>query len=418
MKIAVVGSGIAGLSAAWLLNQSKIHNITLFEAADYFGGHSNTVDVTLDGVTYPVDTGFLVHNPNTYPNLIAFFKFLNINVVETDMSFSIKLVDKNIEWAGTNLSTVFSQRKNIFKPSFWKMIKDIMRFNRSAQENLILSRQHKWTLGELLQAKGYSNQFRDWYLIPMGAAIWSTSTEEMMLFPAENFIQFCINHSLLQVEGRPKWRTVKKGSREYVKKIIKDLPRAFLNEPVLSVSRGEKVLVTTPHRIEEFDKIIFATHSDTCLKIIKDLTEAEIEILGNLKYQSNIAYLHTDESLLPESQKVWSAWNYISETDQLSNRAVGVSYLINKLQPLPFKQQIIVTLNPSHLPEAGKTIKIINYDHPIFDQAAIDSQKKIHLIQDSKHTFFAGAYCGFGFHEDGIKAGVEVAKLLGAKIPW
>lgn len=418
MKIAVIGSGISGLTSAWLLNRTAGFDVTLFESSDYLGGHSNTVDVTLDGVTHPVDTGFLVHNPNTYPNLIALLKHLNVEVIESDMTFSVKLGERKIEWAGTNLKTVFSQKKNLISPSFWKMILDIMHFNKNVHAYLELSRHKKLSLGELLVEKKYSREFCDWYLIPMGAAIWSTSTEDMRKFPAENFLQFGINHSLFQVEGRPVWRTIKNGSREYVKKIANELPRIFLNEPVLSVNRSEKITVTTASRVESFDKVIFATHTDITAKILQDKTPAEKEILEKVEYSENIAYLHYDKSHLPDSQNVWSAWNYFSETDANSKQAVAVSYLISKLQPLPFKEPIIVTLNPMRVPDPSKTIKTIIYHHPLFDQKAIDAQKMLSEIQGDNHTYFAGAWCGYGFHEDGLKSGIVVAKMLGAKVPW
>ena len=418
MKIAVIGSGISGLSAAWLINRTQSNEVTLFEAANYLGGHSNTVDVTLEGITYPVDTGFLVHNPNTYPNLVALFELLGVEIVETDMSFSVKLNDHKIEWSGDNLFTVFNQKKNLFRPGFWKMILDILRFNKEAQKNLEYSRSKSLSLGELIREKKYSDEFRDWYLIPMGAAIWSTSTEEMIQFPAENFIQFCINHSLLQVEGRPLWRTVKNGSREYVKKMAVELPRIFLNEAVLEVKRGESVEIVTSNRTEKFDKVIFATHSDQTLKILKDASLEEKKVLSQVRYQPNIAYLHTDESLLPESKRIWSAWNYFSHSDKLNKQGVAVSYLINKLQPLPFKSSIIVTLNPNYLPMDSKILRTFHYEHPMFDGPAILAQKLLSSIQGQNKTYFAGAWCGYGFHEDGLKSGIEVAKLLGAKIPW
>ena len=418
MKIAVIGSGISGLSSAWLLNRVEGAEVTLFESSDYLGGHSNTVDVTLEGVTHPVDTGFLVHNPNTYPNLIAFLKLLNVDIIETDMTFSVKLGEKKIEWAGTNLMTVFSQKKNLFNFRFWKMILDILRFNKEVHGYLEYSRENKLSLGELLIEKKYSHEFCQWYLIPMGAAIWSTSNEDMNKFPAENFLQFGINHSLFQVEGRPVWRTIKKGSREYVKKIAKDLPRIHLNEPVLSVTRADSVLITTDKRVEKFDKVIFATHADITMKILQDATVLEKEIIGSVEYSKNTAYLHYDESHLPDSKKVWSAWNYFSETDVNNNQAVAVSYLISKLQPLPFKAPIVVTLNPMRIPDPAKTIKTIIYHHPLFDQKAINAQKRLPDIQGENHTYFAGAWCGYGFHEDGLNSGIAVAKMLGAKIPW
>jgi predicted NAD/FAD-binding protein len=340
-------------------------------------------------------------------------------VVETDMSFSVKLDDRAIEWSGDNLTTVFAQKKNLLRPGFWRMIFDILRFNKESLENLEISRQKKLSLSDLLREKKYSDEFRDWYLIPMGAAIWSTSTEEMLLFPAENFIQFCINHSLLQVEGRPLWRTVKNGTREYVKKMARDLPRIFLNEPVLEVRRTENgVEIITPKRQESFDKVILATHSDQMLTMLKDISPEEKNILSQVRYQPNKAYLHTDETLLPKSKRIWSAWNYISESDKLNKRAVAVSYLINKLQPLPFNAAVIVTLNPPHQPNPEKVIKVFEYDHPVFDQPAIEAQKILSSIQGKNKIYFAGAWCGHGFHEDGLKSGMDVAILLGAKIPW
>lgn len=418
MKIAIIGSGISGLSCAWLLNKTEGVEVTLFESADYLGGHSNTIDVTLDGITHPVDTGFLVHNPNTYPNLIALLKHLNVEVIDSDMTFSVKLGERKIEWSGTDLTTVFAQKKNLLNPGFWKMILDIVHFNKRVHEYLVHSRTHKLSLGELLKEKKYSKEFCDWYLIPMGAAIWSTSTEDMVKFPAENFLQFGINHSLFQVDGRPVWRTIKNGSREYVKKIADSLPRVFLNEAVLAVKRAEKVEVLTNKRSEMFDKVVFATHTDITSKILKDASPAEKDILDNVQYSENIAYLHYDKSLLPDSKKVWSAWNYFSETDEKNKQGVAVSYLISKLQPLPFNVPIVVTLNPMRAPAADKIIKKIIYHHPMFDQKAIDSQKKLSAIQGQNNTYFSGAWCGYGFHEDGLLSGMNVARMLGAKIPW
>ncbi len=420
MKIAVIGSGIAGLSAAWLLNRTAGREVSLFEAGDYLGGHSNTIDVTLEGFTHPVDTGFLVHNPLTYPNLIAFFKLLNIEVVETEMTFSVKLNQQKIEWAGNNLFTIFSQKKNLFNPRFWKMILDILRFNKKAKTHLQYARKHQISLGELLKLEKYSNEFRDWYLLPMGAAIWSTATAEMLLFPAENFIQFCLNHSLLQSSGRPVWRSVKNGSRQYVQKIASELPQVFLNEAVLAVTREKKVVkvFTAKNRTEYFDNIVLATHSDQALALLKDASPFEKEVLSKIRYQPNTAYLHTDELLLPDSKAVWSAWNYRSESDTLNGQAVSVSYLINHLQALPFKAPVIVTLNPIDKPRADKLLRTIEYRHPVFDRAALDSQKKLATIQGENKTYFAGAWCGYGFHEDGLKAGMNAAHLLGATIPW
>lgn len=421
MKVAVIGSGISGLSAAWLLSKSDKMEVSLFEAQNYFGGHSNTVDVLHKGVTHPVDTGFLVHNPNTYPNLLALFEALNVKTIETDMSFSVKIMDEDIEWAGTNLWSVFANKKNLFRPRFWRMILDIMRFNKSALRYLELAKKNHMTLGQLLKIEKYSEEMKNWYLIPMGAAIWSSSTEEMLGFPAENFIQFCLNHSLLQVEGRPKWRTVAGGSKVYVAKMIEKIQKAHLNEPVVSVIRAtnnSKITVTTSQREEIYDKVIFACHSDQILKIFKSINDEEKSLLSKVRYQKNQAYLHWDQALLPDSKQVWSAWNYTSQTDQTNQNAVTVTYLINKLQPLPFEDPIMVTLNPIHLPDENKTFKVIEYEHPVFDQPAIDAQKKLSTIQNKNNALFAGAWCGYGFHEDGLKAGISAANILGVKASW
>ena len=421
MKVAVVGAGIAGLSSAWLLNRKSGVEVSLFEAAHYLGGHSNTIDVELEGHSYPVDTGFLVHNPNTYPNLIAFLEKLNVKVVNSQMTFSVKLLGEKIEWAGTNIKTVFAQKKNIFSFKFWQMILDIIKFNKQAEVYLQESAKHHWTLGDLLKEKKYSMSFADWYLLPMGAAIWSTSRNEMMNFPASTFIQFGLNHSLFQVQDRPTWRTIERGAREYVKKIAAELKDVHLNEPVLEVYRGDKVKIKTQKGEYEFDKIIFATHADQTVQMIKDLDTHELSIIGDVKYSDNIAYLHTDETFLPEDKRIWSAWNYISEpaaSPAVSLNTVCVSYLINELQPLPFKSPIIVTLNPAHAPKAEKIIKKLHYQHPQFDNKAIQAQEKLSEIQGKNHSYYAGAWCKYGFHEDGLNSGINVAKYFGVEVPW
>ncbi len=419
MRIAVIGSGISGLSSAWLLSRDQRFQVSLFEAQSRFGGHSNTVDVELHGTKHPVDTGFLVHNPNTYPHLLKLFECLQVKTIETDMSFSVSLIDLGLEWAGTDLSSVFADKKNLVRPRFWRMIFDIIKFNKKAPLYLQELETQSLSLGELLKEKKYSQEFISWYLIPMGAAIWSSTTKEMLKFPASTFIHFCINHSLLQVEGRPKWRTMEGGSRVYVNKMISEIPNAFANEAVLKVEHVDLGLkVTTAQRAEVFDKVIFACHSDQILEIFPTMSEVEKNKISKIRYQKNQAFLHWDRDLLPRSEKVWSAWNYQSQTDVLNNQAVSVTYLINKLQPLPFSAPVMVTLNPFKKPAEEKTIRVIPYEHPVFDGPAIDAQKSLDEIQNLSGALYAGAWCGYGFHEDGLKAGIKVAKLLGAKIPW
>lgn len=417
MKIAVVGSGIAGLSAAWLL--AKQHEVSVFEAADYAGGHSNTVDVSLDGLTAPVDTGFLVHNDRTYPNLIALFKLLKLDTPASDMSFSVKLPHLNLEWAGASLSTLFVQKRNLVRPGFWRMIRDILNFNKRATTLLSDVKGSGLTLGQLLNREGYSVEFRDWYLLPMGAAIWSSPMDEMADFPAETFIQFCLNHGLLQINDRPQWKTIRGGSREYVKRLVADIGDVRLNTPVLSVKRDQAgVAVSTAQGTEWFDRVVLATHSDQSLAILSDALPAEREILEAVRYQPNTAYLHTDSDLMPRKRSAWSAWNYYSGAEQHGKFPVAVTYWLNLLQPLPFAQDVMVTLNPPTPPRADKTLKVIEYAHPLLDTAAYAAQQALPDVQGLDRVYFCGAWTGYGFHEDGLKAGMAVANLLGVYAPW
>jgi predicted NAD/FAD-binding protein len=417
MKIAVVGSGIAGLSAAWML--SKSHAVTVYEAASYAGGHSNTVDVALDGLTAPVDTGFLVHNDRTYPNLIALFKLLKLDTPASDMSFSVKLPHLNLEWAGANLSTLFVQKRNLIRPGFWRMVRDILNFNKRSQALLSEMRGSGLTLGQLLEREGYSAEFRDWYLLPMGAAIWSSPMDEMADFPAETFIQFCLNHGLLQVNDRPQWKTIRGGSREYVKRLVADIGDVRLNTPVISVTReASGVAITTAQGVELYDRVILATHSDQSLAILQDAHPEERDVLSAVRYQANTAYLHTDIDLMPTRRAAWSAWNYYSGAEQQGQYPVAVSYWLNLLQPLPFSQNVMVTLNPPIPPKAEKTIQVIEYAHPLLDTAAYEAQKTLPSVQGLDRVYFCGAWTGYGFHEDGLKAGMAVANLLGSFAPW
>lgn len=418
MKIAVIGSGIAGLSAAWLLTRSQ-HQVTVFEAADYAGGHSNTVDVSLDNLHYPVDTGFLVHNDRTYPNLIALFKLLNIDTTASEMSFSVKLPHENLEWAGADLTTLFAQKRNLIRPQFWGMIRDILNFNKRSHELLAKSRGSNQTLGELLTEQGYGQAFRDWYLLPMGAAIWSSPMDEMADFPAETFIQFCINHGLLQINDRPQWKSIRGGSREYVKRLCADIGDVRLNAAVRTVVRSSAgVEVTTDNGTKFFDHVILATHTDQALNILKDALPAEQSVLAAIRYQPNVAYLHTDANLMPLRRKAWSAWNYYTGDLQDGRRPVAVTYWLNRLQVLPFQRGVFVTLNPPTPPKASETIKVIEYAHPLLDNAAYAAQLNLDAIQGLDRVSFCGAWAGYGFHEDGLKAGMAVAQKLGASIPW
>ena len=420
LKIAVIGSGISGLAASYRLGQIG-HKVTLFEAADYFGGHTHTVDVRIGDVSYGVDTGFLVFNHKTYPNLVALFQELDVETVATDMSFSVKfpLLKHTLEWSGGNLDTVFAQRRNLFNPRFIRMLRDIMRFNKETTA-LALNPEHQdhsQSLGSYLSAHQYSTEFRDWYLLPMAGCIWSCPTGQMMAFPLSTFVRFCHNHGLLQVNGRPQWHTVKGGARHYVDKMLAAIPDKRLNCAVHTVMRtdaaGAKLIcVESDAGTECFDHVVMAGHSDQSLNLLKDGSEDERSILSAVGYQANRAVLHTDDSCLPANKKTWSAWNYQSRNG--AEPQVCVHYLINMLQPLPFKESVIVSLNPIDPPDHAKVIASYDYAHPVFDAAAIAAQGKLELIQGVCNTWFAGAWTGYGFHEDGLKSGLAVAQAIAA----
>lgn len=418
LKIAVIGGGIAGLGASWLLGRK--HAVTLFEAGNYAGGHANTVNITVDGLAHPVDTGFLVFNRRTYPNLCGLFRELQVPVAESDMSFSASLTERDIEWAGSGLGALFGQKSNLVRPAFWGMLRDILRFNR---ETTRLAREHAapdLSLGAYLDANHYSAAFRDWYLLPMAAAIWSCPTQQMLAYPLTTFLRFCHNHGLLQIIDQPQWMTVRGGSREYVQRMLSGIPDLRLNAPVLGVVRDASgVNLFTSGGGERFDAVVFACHSDQALRILGNAaTPAERAVLGAVKYQPNRAVLHTDAALLPRREKVWAAWNYLAGEGSPDQRPVSVSYLLNKLQPLPFKTPVVLSLNPFRQADPAKVLAEFDYDHPVFDQAAIDAQAHLPALQGQQHTWFAGAWTGYGFHEDGLKSGVEVAAMLGVVAPW
>ena len=417
-RIAVVGSGIAGLSAAWLL--SRAHTVTLFEANDYLGGHTHTVDVTLDGITAPVDTGFLVFNERTYPNLIALFDHLGVASTASDMSFSVRLAAERLEWAGSNLATVFAQRRNLLRPAFWGMLSDILRFNREATALAQLPAESAQSLGEFLDAGRYGRAFRDWYLLPMAGAIWSCPTAAMLQYPARTFFSFCANHGLLQVSDRPQWRTVNGGARSYVEKLAAAIPDIRVNTPVEKVVRDPRGadLHIAGRAPEHFDSVVLACHSDQALRLLGDADAAERRVLGAIAYQDNDVVLHTDESFLPRRRSAWSAWNYHADDRTDAGRPVGVSYLINKLQPLPFARPVIVTLNPSRAPRPECLIDRYRYAHPVFDLGSIAAQARLPGLQGRHNTWYCGAWAGYGFHEDGLKAGIAVAAALGVSAPW
>ena len=421
MKIAVVGSGISGLSAAWQLARTG-HDVSLYEGGDYFGGHTNTVDITVEGKTFGVDTGFLVFNHRTYPNLVRLFDDIKVNTSASDMSFSCKLPlsdqpgARMLEWAGANLNTVFAQRRNLFNPRFLRMIKDILRFNReTTQMAQSGDAMDDMPLGDFLVQHQYSTEFRDWYLLPMAGCIWSCPTEQMLAFPLATFVRFCHNHGLIQVSDRPQWHTVTGGARHYVVQLLKAITSKYLKTPVTSVSRVDlgalrQVKVDSALGSLMYDQVVLACHSDQSLALLSDASDDEKKILSAVGYQPNQAVLHTDASCLPERKAAWSAWNY--ESGGTEAPRVCVHYLINMLQPLPCKTPVIVSLNPLSEPNPASVMGRFDYAHPVFDSAAIAAQQALPRIQGQRNTWFAGAWTGYGFHEDGLKSGLSVASAI------
>ena len=433
LRVAIVGSGIAGLAAAHAL-QGKAR-LTLFEAGEHFGGHANTVNITLPTaagrVTHGVDTGFLVFNSRTYPQLIELFAQLGVATAASEMSFSVQAAGAawgggTLSWSGTSINSVFAQRRNLLNWRFLRMLGEIMRFNRvttalaqshSEADNAPDPAQNQ-PLGEFLDVQGFSPAFRDWYFLPMMACIWSCPTAQMLRFPVSTMVRFCYNHGLIQVANRPAWRTVAGGSQHYVKKITAGIIDKRLRTPVRAIERDESlarggVLIHLDSGPERFDKVVLATHSDQSLALLKAPTPAEHHTLGAIGYQANRAVLHTDASVLPAKQLAWAAWNYERAQHPTGEPSpVCLHYLLNKLQPLPFEQPVLVSLNP--LREIARTLVLgeYNYMHPVFDLAAINAQGRLPELQGRQHSYFCGAWAGYGFHEDGLKSGLEAASLL------
>ncbi len=421
LKVAIVGSGISGLGLAHsLVGQA---DVTLFEAGAYFGGHTNTVDITLPTpqgpVTHGIDTGFLVYNERTYPNLIALFAQLGVATAKADMSFSVQVPGATatgaLEWSGNNLSSVFAQRSNLVNPKFLKMLWHMLRFNKlctaiaQAGDEATLAQ----PLGAFIAEHRFSPEFCNWYLLPMLGCIWSCPTDQMLQFPVSTMIRFCHNHGLMQVTNRPQWYTVAGGARHYVERIVAEIGDKRLNTPVQLIARDvHGVRIITQDRAERFDKVVIATHAPQALTMLTDASADERAILGAMRTQANRAVLHTDASVLPKNRSTWAAWNYVRGDQAQELGRVCLHYLINKLQPIPFEQPVLVSLNPSG-PIARSTIMgEFDYAHPVFDTAALLAQKRLPELQGVNHTYFCGAWTGYGFHEDGLKSGLAVAREL------
>jgi predicted NAD/FAD-binding protein len=425
-RVAIVGSGISGLAVAHALHGQA--DITLFEAGSYFGGHTHTVDVTLPTArgpaTHGVDTGFLVFNERTYPNLIRLFAELGVTTAKSDMSFSVKVPNvapgRNLEWSGSSLNTVFAQRRNLLDWKFLRMLRDIVRFNKQASA---LAESHAEAamlqpLGDFLQQGRFSDEFRDWYFLPMLGCIWSCPTDQMLQFPVATMIRFCHNHGLIQVANRPQWWTVSGGARNYVGKIIAGIPDKRLNTPVQRITRDAGLLrggvtLVAHGQTETFDKVVLAAHSEQSLALLADAAPDERAVLGAISYQPNRAVLHTDTSVLPANKLAWASWNYERASDsRRESTQVCLHYLLNMLQPLPFEQSVIVSLNPVQPIRPDQVLGEFDYAHPVFDAAAIRAQQALPALQGRQHSYFCGAWTGYGFHEDGLKSGLEAARLV------
>ena len=416
-RVAVIGSGISGLSAAYGLRRHA--QVTLFEAEGRAGGHANTVDLCLDGITHGVDTGFLVYNERTYPQLIGLFEALGVETAPSDMSFSVQVPDQRLEWNGANLNTVFAQRRNLFRPAFLRMLREILRFNQVATAIALRNAEAELDepIGDFLRRERFSIEFRDWYFLPMIGCIWSSPTDQMLQFPVSTLIRFCHNHGLIQVNNRPQWRTVKGGSRQYVNKLLASLGPEHsvrLGTPVRGVQRTDAgVVLRLDSGPEHFDEVVLAAHSDQSLALLQDASAQEQAVLGAIRYHDNRAVLHTDEGVLPRRRLAWAAWNYERAADTSREQAqVCLHYLLNKLQPLPWQQAVVVSLNPMRPIQASRVVREITYAHPVFDRAATAAQQALPGLQGQRHTWYCGAWTRYGFHEDGMMSGTAVVQAM------
>ena len=419
-KIAIIGSGISGLTCAYLLNGR--HDVHLFEANDYLGGHTQTTDVPVNGTNYPVNTGFIVFNDWTYPNFIELMDQLKVASEDSDMSFSVKSPLTDMEYNGHDFNSLFAKRRNLFNPKFWLMLRDILRFNKETRAELAADEINRnETLGSYLQRKQYGDYFRRYYIIPMGAAVWSASEEMMMSFPLYFFVRFFNNHGMLSVDDRPQWRVISGGSRSYVEAIAKRLPenQVFLNTPIQSVERlshGVELTYNHPGKKcqNHFDEVIFACHSDQALQMLSDATHDEKQVLGAIPYQMNEVVLHTDETILPKRKAAWAAWNYHIDENTKQRDTVAVTYYMNRLQNFDHcPKHFCVTLNKTEDIDPAKIIRIFQYAHPVFTMEGMLAQKNHHTINNKHHTHFCGAYWFNGFHEDGVNSALRVCESFG-----
>ena len=415
MKIAIIGSGIAGLTSAYLLQRE--HDITVFEAQDWIGGHTHTVPVRLDGREYAVDTGFIVFNDWTYPNFIQLLQQLGVSFKPTEMSFAVSDPDTGVEYNGHDLNSLFAQRRNLLSPRFWGMIRDILRFNKEALSDLEQGRiAADTTLGQYLSQNGYGQRFIDHYIVPMGAAIWSMSLADMLGFPLQFFVRFFKNHALLSVSNRPQWYVIEGGSSAYVAPLTKGFAeRIRLNCPVSRVERDELgVTLQSPAGRERFDAVIFACHSDQALQLLAEPSASEAEILGALRYADNDVVLHTDTRVLPKRRLAWASWNY--RLGGPTRQPAAVTYNMNILQGIESEHTFCVSLNQTDAIDPDKILARFSYAHPQYSLAASAAQLRGEELQGRQHSYFCGAYWANGFHEDGVVSALRVARHFGVSL--
>jgi predicted NAD/FAD-binding protein len=416
LKIAVVGSGISGLSAAWLL--SRAHDVTLFESEHRPGGHSHTVEAPDH---CPVDMGFIVYNTPSYPNLVALFDHLEVPTKTSNMGFAVSLDDGRVEYGGDSLATLFSQRSNLTRPRFWSMLRDLVRFYREAPAEVAALNDDSLTLGDYLDTRGYGQPFQNDHLIPQAAAIWSASARDIRAYPAAAFIRFYQNHGLLKITGRPEWRTVDGGSREYVRRLLADFRgKVVLGTPITRVETTARGPVIHAGGAEDaFDAVVMATHADQGLALLGARTARQDAVLGAFGYTRNETILHSDRALMPRRRQVWSAWNYLGRVGPQGDTTLCVTYWMNRLQGLPGATPLFVTLNPIQPPAPRTVIRREMFEHPRFDAAALRAQKSLWSIQGEGGVWWCGAYFGSGFHEDGLQSGLAVAEAIGGvRRPW
>lgn len=417
-KIAVIGSGVSGAAAAWALHPTA--DVTLFEASDRAGGHTATVDIDYDGTQISVDTGFIVYNQLAYPNLCALFSHLGVATHESDMGFSLSLDGGKLEWCGSTLRTIFAQKRNFFSPGFLWMLREILRFNKECVVDRDSGSLGHTTIGDYLGKKGYSAAFRDNYLMPMAAAIWSTPRARMLDYPAASFISFFENHRLIHGE-RPTWRTVSGGSRNYLRELLAPLgTRVRLSSPVSTIVRDAYGVTVWAgdQPADRFDNVIIAAHSDQALAMLGDASSVEETVLSAIPYRPNRVVLHRDTRLMPKRRAAWAAWNYLRSSCDQDEPEVSVTYWMNKLQGIDAGKPLFVSLNPVIEPREDLVFGEWTFDHPQYDARALSAQARLDDIQGVRGIYFAGAWTGHGFHEDGLRSGLAAAVALGAKVPW